>query len=101
MSAWPQAAWIVKKLQKNFDFSEQITYYTQNLTALNNRVNNLNDIIQNNQDTISILNQRIENIKQQTYLMNSAIRAKKSTNNLPEGYDSTQYSVGTIWLILK
>lgn len=101
MSAWPEAAWIVKKLQKNFDFSEQITYYTQNLTALNNRVNELNDTIENDEDIISALNTRIENMKQQTQSMNSTIRARKDGNNLPEGYDDTQYNTGTIWLILK
>jgi len=45
MSSWSEAVWVVKKLQKNFDFSSEITYYTQNLNTLNGRVNALNSTV--------------------------------------------------------
>ena len=100
MSAWPQAAWIVKKLQKNFDFSEQITYYTQNLNTLNGRVNSLNDAVATDATVISGLSDELTAIEQQINQMASTIRARNS-GGVPQGYSSSDYSKGTIWLILK
>ena len=100
MSAWPQAAWIVKKLQKNFDFSSEITYYTQNLNTLNGRVNTLNDVVAADADTISGLEGELADVEQQINQMSSTIRAV-SVNGLPQGYTTNDYSKGTIWLVLK
>ena len=100
MSAWPQAAWIVKKLQKNFDFSGQITYYTQNLNTLNGRVNALNSAIAADESVVDELEDNLAVIEQQIDTMTSVIRAT-SQGGLPEGYSSSEYTKGTLWLILK
>lgn len=52
MSAWSQAVWIVKQLQVNFDFSKEISNYIVGLNALNSRVNDLNDVIQNTKNSL-------------------------------------------------
>ena len=92
MSAWPEAAWIVKKLQKNFDFSEQITYYTRNLNELNTMVNGLNTSVIN-------LNNSLQQVEAQIDLSASVIRATKTSGGLPNTSDN--YTKGTLWLILK
>lgn len=92
MSAWPEAAWIVKKLQKNFDFSEQITYYTRDLNSLRTEVNNLNISVEN-------LNNSLQQKKAQIDLSASVIRATKNNTGLPNTSDN--YTKGTLWLVLK
>ena len=92
MSVWPEAVWIVKKLQKNFDFSEQIEYYTRNLNTLNGRVNDLNT-------TVAELNTTLEQKQAQIDLTASVIRATKKNNGMPNTSDS--YTKGTLWLVLK
>lgn len=47
MSVWPQAVWIVRKLQKQFDFQAQIKIYTDRLDQLDERINNLSASIEN------------------------------------------------------
>lgn len=90
MSSWPQAVWIVKKLQKNFDFGEQITYYTQNLNTLNDRIINLN----------SNLTDLENNIQKDLSLRASAFVASKVNDNPDISQDIT-YSKGTIWFVTK
>lgn len=92
MSVWPEAAWIVKKLQKNFDFGEQINYYTRNLNTLNDRVNGLNT-------TVANLSQNLQQTKEQIDLSASVIRAVKDNNGLPSS--TVGYTEGTLWLVLK
>ena len=92
MSAWPEAAWIVKKLQKNFDFSEQIEYYTRNLNTLNGRVNDLNTIVTG-------FNTILEQKQAQIDLTASMIRATKTNSGMPNTTDN--YTKGTLWLVLK
>lgn len=100
MSAWPQAAWIVKKLQKNFDFSSEITYYTQNLNTLNGRVNALNSAIAADEVVMEALEDNLDIIEQQIDKMASVIRAK-SQSGVPEGTSPSDYAKGTLWLVLK
>ncbi len=92
MSAWPEAVWIVKKLQKNFDFSEQITYYTRDLNELNTMVNGLNASVIN-------LNNSLQQKEEQIDLSASVIRATKDSAGLPNTSDN--YTKGTLWLVLK
>ena len=92
MSAWPQAVWIVKKLQNNFDFSEQINYYTKNLNDLNTRVNRLNE-------SVSGLSDELEQAKEQVDLMASVIRSSK--NNDGEPATSEEFTKGTLWLVIN
>lgn len=92
MSAWPEAAWIVKKLQKNFDFSEQIEYYTRNLNTLNGRVNDLNTIVTG-------FNTILEQKQAQIDLTASVIRATETNSGMPNTTDN--YTKGTLWLVLK
>lgn len=101
MSAWPQAAWIVKKLQKNFDFSSEITYYTQNLNTLNGRVNALNSAIAADEVVMESFEDNLDIIEQQLDKMASVIRAKKSQSGVPEGTSLSDYAKGTLWLVLK
>ena len=101
MSAWPQAAWIVKKLQKNFDFSSEITYYTQQLNTLNGRVNALNSAIAADESVMEALEEDLNTTKQQIDKMASVICAIKSQSGTPEGYGPGDYAKGTLWLVLK
>ena len=93
MSSWPQAVWIVKKLQKNFDFSEQITYYTQNLNTLNDRIINLNSNLVGLEDSLS-------DSQEDLSLRASAFIAKKKNDGTPNKQNII-YSKGTIWFIEK
>ena len=92
MSAWPQAVWIVKKLQNNFDFNNQIYKYVENLNGLNTTVNGVNTKIIN-------LSNELDQTKAQIDLTASVIRASKSNNNTPS---STQgFAKGTLWLVIN
>ena len=52
MSAWSQAVWIVKQLQANFDFTQEISNYIGNLNTLNGRVNELNNTVQETKNNL-------------------------------------------------
>lgn len=93
MSSWPQAVWIVKKLQKNFDFGNQITYYTQNLNTLNDRIINLNS-------NLTGLENNLEDTQESLSLRASAFVAKKVNGN-PDVSQGVTYSKGTIWFVAK
>ena len=43
MSNWPEAVWIVTQLQKNFDFSSEITIYTNKLDSTNLETSEIHD----------------------------------------------------------
>lgn len=100
MSSWSEAVWVVKKLQKNFDFTSEITYYTQNLNTLNGRVNALNSKIADDQALITTLQNKLDEEKESIKDMSSTIVAI-NTNGVPNGDSSKVYSKGTIWLIDK
>lgn len=91
MSAWPQAVWIVKKLNARFDFSQEITQYSYSLNQLNGRVNDLNTQLAADETELNNLIISINN-------SSSTIRATK-TNNAPTGH-TNDFSKGTIWLVL-
>lgn len=93
MSSWPQAVWIVKKLQKNFDFGEQITYYTQNLNTLNDRIISLNS-------NLTGLEGNLEDVQQDLSARASAFVATKVNGN-PDIDQDVTYSKGTIWFVAK
>lgn len=62
MSAWPEAAWIVNKLQKNFDVSAQIVSFNNSINGLNGQINTVGDNLEtfiNNIDTTVLSNQVI------------------------------------------
>lgn len=44
MSAWSEAAWIVQKLQKNFDLSEDIRIFNTNINGLNTKINDVDEV---------------------------------------------------------
>ncbi len=52
MSAWPQAVWIVKKLQENFDTSAEIQNFNTNINNLNTRVNGVTQAFNQLQNTV-------------------------------------------------
>ena len=60
MSSWPEAVWIVKKIQKNFDFSSELNYYTVQLNELNTRVNNLIDRVSTDENNLTQLTATLE-----------------------------------------
>ena len=91
MSAWPEAAWIVKKIQKNFDFEDILNEYVRNLNSLNSRINSLNTIVLG-------FNEQLEQAEEQAELSASVIRAV-SENGSPAS--TLGYSKGTLWLVLK
>ena len=93
MSAWPEAVWIVKKLQKNFDFDQQIDIYTNVLNNVNATVNRLNDRVADDEATLATL--RADLTSRAT-----TIRAvKKSSTNEPDTTET--YGKGTIWFIVN
>ena len=101
MSNWPQAAWIVRKLQKNFDFSEQITYYTQNLNTLNGRVNSVNAAVAADEMILNGLDDDLAEEKSKLGLKCTAISAKADSSGNPVGYTLNDFVKGTIWLVQK
>ena len=46
MSNWREAVWIVQELQKNFDFTQEISKYETKLYDLNTRINTLIDRVE-------------------------------------------------------
>lgn len=88
MSAWSQAVWIVKKIEKNLNISEQISNYITNLNSLNTSVNNLIDEV----DTTK------------TNLQNRAVtilaQGVATPNNTFIPDTERPYGQGAIWLIL-
>lgn len=61
MSAWPQAIWLAKRLQKNFDFSGSINAYVAGLNNLNQTVNNLNAALKTNEENLQVNIEAIKN----------------------------------------
>ena len=95
MSSWSEAVWVVTQLQKNFDFSSEITYYTQNLNTLNTRIINLNTQVNNLEADLE---------ETQTDLINrvsSFIATKVNNQPNPEQTSGMTYSKGTIWFVQK
>lgn len=101
MSSWSEAVWIVKKLQKNFDFTNQITRYTQSLNNTNGNVNRLNDEVAECNNKVENFNNELDRVVAQLDIKCSTISARETSNGSPEGYSSQQYAKGTIWLIQK
>lgn len=85
MSAWPEAVWIVKKLQKNFDFTSELNYYTTLLNDLNSRINTLIDRVNTDETNIS---------------SRTVTFVSTATNGVPTN-PPTNYGVGTLWLVSK
>lgn len=97
MSAWPEAVWIVKNIQKNFDFSTELNYYTTQLNSLNSRINNLIDRVAADENN---LNETAAALEGRTV----TFFGEPSTENpnVPRQEDlPTNYGKGTIWLVLK
>ncbi len=85
MSSWAQAAWIVKKIQKNFDFSTEIQKYINQLGPLATNIVNIENNLQDLEDDIN----------------NLTVVATKTNDNKPNINPSIQYKEGTLWLILE
>ena len=98
MSNWSEAVWVVTQLQKNFDFSSEITIYTNKLDSTNHQILNLNDKV------ISLENNLEET---QIDLINrvSSFIATKTSSGQPDLDEETEseitYSKGTIWFVQK
>ena len=94
MSSWSEAVWVVKKLQKNFDFQQDIKLYTQNLNDLNRRVNTLNDTVAT--DEAALANLRTE-------LTNRIVTIRDTVGNdgLPSSVSSDSYGKGAVWFIVN
>ena len=97
MSSWPEAVWIVKKLQRNFDFSSQITFYTNNLNTLNDRILQLNSNVVSLEGQIDTLDDSL-NAKVSSFV---AKNNGTSANPIPNVGSSTTFAKGTIWFVSK
>ena len=80
MNNWPEAVWIVKKLQKNFDFTQEISKYETKLYDLNTRINTLIDRVE--------LDEKNLNNKIVTFVASATP-------------DKTNCGKGAIWFITK
>ena len=87
MSAWPQAVWIVRRLQKKIDFPQLLNSYTGLLNILNDSVNNLYTDLEAAEQTIDNLQVSVVTI------------SDTKTNNTPTSSPSGNFTTGTIWLI--
>lgn len=94
MSSWSEAVWVVKKLQKNFDFQQDIKLYTQDLNDLNRRVNTLNDTVATDEAALA-------NLK--TELTNRVVTIRDTVGNdgLPSNVSSDNYGKGAVWFIVN
>ena len=80
MNTWPQAVWIVNSLQKNFDFTNDLKSYINDLKNINIQVNELTrDVYQ------KLLQQKMSFI------------ATKNEDNNPSGI--TRYDKDSVWFI--
>ena len=86
MSAWPEAVWIVKQLQQNFDFEAEIGIYTQNLQECRNIINNLNDRIIQDENNLEELTSKLRD--------RALTIAAPNQESITESYDKY-----TIWFI--
>lgn len=93
MSAWPEAVWIVKNIQKNFDFNNELNVYTTQLNSLNTRINNLIDRITTDENNLS---QTAATLEGRTVTFASQANEQGTPVDLP-----TNYGKGTIWLVLR
>lgn len=93
MSAWPQAVWIVKRLQKNFNFTSQLDSYRMQLNNSNLQINNLIDRVAEDENRF---NQVINNLESRTVTFVST-----ATNNGSPSTPPSFYEKGTIWLVAK
>lgn len=87
MSAWPQAVWIVRRLQKKIDFPQLLNSYTGLLNNLNDSVNGLYAGLENAEQAIDNLQVSVVTI------------SDTKTNNTPTNNSSGNFTTGTIWLI--
>lgn len=87
MSAWPQAVWIVRRLQKKIDFPQLLNSYTGFLNNLNDSVNHLYTNLENTEQAIDNLQVSVVTI------------SDTKTNNTPTNNSSGNFTTGTIWLI--
>lgn len=94
MSAWPEAVWVVKKLQQNFNFTSQLNRYTDQLNALNLRINGLIDRVSTDEDNLENTKTILEN-KIVTFFANSE-EGNPSGTELPDNFGK-----GTIWLVTE
>lgn len=88
MSAWPEAVWIVKRLQEDFDLNGQIQNYLNKLNELNGSVN----ILTNNFNSL------------ENTLTNRAVTiraAKKTGENTPNISSNETFGKGAIWFIIS
>lgn len=87
MSAWPQAVWIVRRLQKKIDFPQLLNSYTKLLNDLNIDVNGL-------YTSLEAAEQEIDNLQVSVVTISDT-----KTNNTPTNNPSGNFTTGTIWLI--
>ncbi len=92
MSAWPEAVWIVKKLQSNFNFTSQLNRYTDQLNALNSRINGLIDKVSLDENNLESTRAILQN-KMVTFFAESN-NGIPTGSNLPDSFEK-----GTIWLV--
>lgn len=76
MSAWPEAAWIVNKLQKNFDVAAQINSFNNAINNLNGQVNGIGQNLEDLADSIdtTFLSNQVVTIASVTTPTNSNIK---------------------------
>lgn len=97
MSAWPEAVWIVKNIQKNFDFNNELNVYTAQLNSLNTRINNLIDRITTDENNLS---QTAATLEGRTVTFFG--KPDTENPNVPRQEDlPANYGKGTIWLVLR
>lgn len=94
MSAWPEAVWIVKKLQSNFNFTSQLSRYTDQLNALNSRINGLIDRVSLDENNLESTRASLQN-KVVTFFADSS-NGIPTGSNLPDSFGK-----GTIWLVTE
>lgn len=84
MSAWPQAVWIVRRLEDKISFQINVDAYTEKLNTLNGRVNQLNTRVS------------------QAQMKSITIIAEDDNNNPnhPKDIQSSSYGENAIWLII-
>ena len=92
MSNWSEAVWVVTQLQKNFDFSSEITIYTNKLDNTNHQILNLNDKVINLENNLE---------ETQADLINRASSFIATKVNDQPDISGMTYSKGTIWFVEK
>lgn len=93
MSNWPEAVWVVKKLEKYFNFDDDINNYRNQLNGIIPQINELNS-------KAEALSSSLEEKESYLDTLASSFISTKNSSSTPSDI-TIEPTKGTIWFISK